>query len=225
MKRKLQPELKIKSLTLQDEIKRIRLEKKRAKAAARHSRNKLNGRDPRIKRRRDGTKPPDRYAAAGQYQGRYVQEIFNSREYNEDVTRSMHNHHQQVVKPIARAVHIAYSLMKGRSYHDIEQPHIDNPPNWNLIRKNLERFGFAENPRHNEVLTELYQTEKGQLLNWEKMRRAQSERDAAKWVEENPDNARARLEEAPSLIHADMSEFQKEREKQRLIEHREEYGD
>lgn len=224
MPRKLQPELKIKSLTLQDEIKRIRHEKRRARAAARHSRNKIMARDPAIKRRRDGTKPRDYYE-------RYIGLTDSDRarvkerlEYHDSVRVSMHTHDQNVVRPIARAIHIAYCLMKGRDYHQIEQPHIDNPPNWNLVRKNLERFGFAEDKRHNEVLTQLYQIEKGQTEMWRKWRQAQSDRDAAKWAKENPGNVAARLEEAPKLLHANQSEFQKEREKQRLAEHREVYG-
>lgn len=225
MKRKLQPELKIKSMTLVDEIQRIRHEKRRARAAARHHRNTLRGRDPRIKQRRDGTAPADPYRRHTEYlPGERVQQHRNGMDYHSSVYTSMHEHHQRVVRPVARAVHIAYSLMRGRAYHEIEQPHIDNPPNWNLVRRNLERFGFAEDSRHNEVLTQLYQIEKGQTENWKKWRRTQADKDAEKWERENPGRVAARLEEAPSLLHANQSPFQKERTVRRLEEHKIKYG-
>lgn len=34
-----------------------------------------------------------------------------------------------------RCMHIAYSLMRGRTYEQIERPAPNNPPDWNLIER------------------------------------------------------------------------------------------
>lgn len=35
----------------------------------------------------------------------------------------------------ARCMHIAYSLMRGRLYEQIEKPAENNPPNWDTIKE------------------------------------------------------------------------------------------
>ena len=38
-----------------------------------------------------------------------------------------------------RTKHIAYCLLNGRKYEDIEKPATNNPPSWNAIKRVLEK--------------------------------------------------------------------------------------
>lgn len=49
-------------------------------------------------------------------------------------------HRRDVVRPEARATHLAYSFLRGKRYADIER-HVRTDPDWGKIQKMVERYG------------------------------------------------------------------------------------
>lgn len=47
-------------------------------------------------------------------------------------------------KFVARHTHIAYCLLRGREYDEIERPADDNPPNWEVIEAIRTEYANAE---------------------------------------------------------------------------------
>lgn len=53
-------------------------------------------------------------------------------------------HRKFHVRPIIRATHIAYGLIRGLELHQIEQKSYSEP-NWNAISLMVKKYGSAEN--------------------------------------------------------------------------------
>lgn len=52
---------------------------------------------------------------------------------------SLHLHRVMHIRPIARATHIAYGLLRGMDYHRIEQT-TKSFPDWNKVRHMLKKY-------------------------------------------------------------------------------------
>lgn len=53
---------------------------------------------------------------------------------------SIYLHRTTHIRPIARATHIAYGLIKGLEYHQIEQRNYSNP-NWKSVKAMVRKYG------------------------------------------------------------------------------------
>lgn len=61
----------------------------------------------------------------------------------QDTRMSLHQHRLEVVRPVARAAHVACSFLRGREYAEIERVS-DTDPNWEAVQNNVKKFGGKE---------------------------------------------------------------------------------
>lgn len=59
----------------------------------------------------------------------------------------LHDHRVKEVRSEARHTHLAYGLIRGRRYEQMERSVTGYPPDWERVRKMIKRYGplgFAE---------------------------------------------------------------------------------
>ena len=143
--------IKIKHKSLQEEAKILRLERRKNRAKARELRKFATAGD-----RLNNDRPKNPLDIVD------LELKFNKfEEYNQDILariheldyecQSMTQHNKEVIRKEARSCHIAYSLMLGNEYPDIEEsvkPH--NFPDWKRIQSILKSFAS-----HNQLTIEI----------------------------------------------------------------------
>ncbi len=54
----------------------------------------------------------------------------------------LHRHRVDVVRKAARDTHVAYALIRGRTYEQIEsKTHPDSSPDWDTVNKMVKKYG------------------------------------------------------------------------------------
>lgn len=63
------------------------------------------------------------------------------------------NHRKYVVRPEARATHIAYGLLRGLDYVQIE-PSAKTTPDWKAVERMVKKYGTAKDLEQFQILVE-----------------------------------------------------------------------
>jgi len=61
---------------------------------------------------------------------------------------SFHSHRVNQLRPITRATHVAYGLLRGLGYHQIE-PTSKSEPDWDKVRKMVVKYSDLSNEKSN----------------------------------------------------------------------------
>lgn len=134
-------ELKVKHKTLAEEAKIIRLERRKNRARARNIKYQFTEKEDKLKKKYRDVLKSIPITAERQ---RWLDEL-------DETHSSLTDHLKQVVSREARATHIAYGLMKGLDYHQIENKfRRDNFPDWKRVNRILKSF-----KGHNEILANI----------------------------------------------------------------------
>ena len=143
--------IKIKRKSLQEEAKILRLERRKNRAKARELRKFAKAGDTL---NNDRPKNPldivELELKSGKFE-EYKQDILSRLNELDFECQSMTHHNREIIRKEARSCHIAYSLMLGNEYPDIEEsvkPH--NFPDWKRIQSILKSF-----TSHNQLSIEI----------------------------------------------------------------------
>lgn len=63
---------------------------------------------------------------------------------------SFHSHRVNHVRPITRATHVAYGLLRGLEYHQIE-PTSKTQPHWGKVREMVRKYSDLRDSKDNEL--------------------------------------------------------------------------
>jgi len=68
----------------------------------------------------------------------------------------LHIHRVQHIRPIARATHLAYGLIRGLGYHQIERTS-KSQPNWGKVRAMVEKYSELDERKANLEMLKLWE--------------------------------------------------------------------
>jgi len=130
--------LKIKNLTLAQEARIIR----RKENSMRKWKKRISEQHKAALQTIQGQVDP-KALPTGIFKGLKKYEYKENRQYDPDVRHDLREYRLKVVRPMARASHLALGYMKNMPYRVMERMAYDSP-DWKEVWKNVTRFGVKD---------------------------------------------------------------------------------